>query len=761
MRGSIMLAVWLYLSGAAAACGYAIGATMGWLPSSTPLAVGCLGAALVLVSVATATNRRLPARLADPGTHRPSVGPIPPHHDYRALVDGIEDIVFETDADATFHFLNHAWKSVTMLDVHLCLHTPVFRYVHPDEQALNREQFLTILSQNSDACRYETRLICHDGRPRWMEVRLRPRFDGHGRVTGTTGMMTDIQSRKRAEDVLRARDRSLSTLLDHLPGMAFRCRNDRRWTMEFVSDGCFELTGMEAVDLLNHPSYDELIHPDDRAYVWDYVQSQLAQHRAFHLRYRIRTHAGQEKWVSERSRGIFAGNGTLLAIEGFISDISSQKRDEERAEREPLHDRLTGLKSRALLLDRIDLALRYGAPFMLLCLDVDNLKRINERHGRAFGDQLLARLGERLATCCGPGISAGRSGGDEFAILVLQAPASEGSPALDPARFAGRTQNERRLAAVISALTLVDTIAAMLETPFEIDGISASINARLGIAIRIANQPDARSLLRDALRAVYSAQWQSANGTVRYAFAGEAARRTAQAWRRSLGEFARAFSSQGLQVSLAQVIPLGDGPRWAEGSACWHSTRSGTIPAAHLFLYAAQAGTLDQLAERYLLAIFDQAYSLLEPQQRLCLCLDAVPLDAMVLRGLQGALRAIGDKPTLARIDVLLPQFADRGLAELDVTLAGLRRDGVRLGVDLTPAAAHDGPPLPDWTLLADFWRIRMDAGAADTSRLARLLRIAARHGIPVAAAGEPDAAGGQGRFQHRVGLAEPIGVEG
>ncbi|MDF3837342.1 PAS domain-containing protein [Cupriavidus basilensis] len=752
-----MLTVWLYLAGAAAACGYAIAATMGWLPASMPLAAACLGAALTLVLVAAVANRRAPARLPGAIAPRPGAGPIPAHHDYRALVDGIEDIVFETDADAVFHFLNHAWKSITMLDVRVCLHTSLFRYVHPDEQALNREQFLTILSQSSDACRYETRLICHDGQLRWMEVRLRPRFDGHGQVCGTTGTMTDVHSRKRAEDVLRARDRSLSTLLDHLPGMAFRCRNDRRWTMEFVSDGCFELTGLEAVDLLNHPSYDELIHPDDRAYVWDYVQSQLAQHKAFHLRYRIRTRAGQEKWVNERSRGIFAGNGTLLAIEGFVSDISSQKRDEERAEREPLHDRLTGLKSRALLLDRIDLALQYGAPFMLLCLDVDNLKRINERHGRAFGDQLLGLLGERLAACCKAGVSAGRSGGDEFAILALEAPADP-APGLDGlARFAGSALGDRQLAGVISALTLADTIASLLDTPFEIGGASVSINARLGIALSLERYPDARTMLRDAMRAVYSAQWQSSGGTVRLAFAGEAARRSAQAWRRAVGEFARGFDTQGLQVSLAQVVPPGSGPAWAEGAACWHSARTGIIPAEHLFLHASRAGMLEALVERYLLAIYDQARPRLKPRQRLCLCLNATPLSAAVLRGLHGALAAIAGKAAPAQLDLLLPPCAEPGLTDLDAVLAGLRGNGIRLGVDLTLAAARDGPPLPDWSLLADFWRIRVGPGTQEAGRLERLLEIAARHGITVAVAGGPDTFAAQGRLLHRVGVAEPI----
>lgn len=749
-----MLTVWLYLTGAAAACGYAIGATMGWLPSSTPLAVACLGGALGLVVAAAATNRRAPGRPAAAAVPRPGVGPIPPLHDYRALIDGLEDIVFETDAEAAFDFLNHAWKSITMLDVHVSLHTPLFRYVHPDEQALNREQFLTILSQHGDACRYETRLIRHDGQQRWVEVRLRPRFDGHGQVSGTTGMMTDIHSRKRAEDVLRARDRSLSTLLDHLPGMAFRCRNDRRWTMEFVSDGCFELTGLEAVDLLNHPSYDELIHPEDRAYVWDYVQSQLEQRKAFHLRYRIRTRAGQEKWVDERSRGIYAGNGTLLAIEGFISDISSQKRDEERAEREPLRDRLTGLKSRALLLDRVDLALQYGATFMLLCLDVDNLKRINERHGRAFGDKLLSRLGERLAAWCGPGISAGRSGGDEFAILALEAP-TRGDAAACAEAPAGCAPADRQLGGVIAALTLVDTIAGMLDTPFDLDGTSISISARLGIAFSTEAGTDARAMLRDALHAVYSARWQTASGTVRYAFAGESARHVAQAWRRSASEFARACDTLRLQVSLAQVRPLGDKPGWAEGTACWHSPRAGLIPAEHMFLHACRAGTLQAVVERYLLAIFAEARLHLKPQQRLCLCIDVVPLDAAILQGIHGALLAIAGQPGATRVDLLLPQQVDPGLADLEATLAGLRSRGVRVGVDLTPAASRDGEPFPTWALLADFWRIGVDQAAMARIRLERLLRIAALHDIPVVAAGDAGAFGS--RLIHRVGVAEPI----
>ncbi|WP_246264045.1 PAS domain-containing protein [Aromatoleum toluvorans] len=326
-----MLSLWLYLIGAATACAYALGASMAWIPASPALAVVSLTIASVLILAAELCHRRALAQAAG----RTPVSPPPLAQDDHSLVDGIDDIVFQTDTEATLTFLNRSWKDVTALDARDCVGHSFFDYVHPDDQALNREQLLKVLQPGQAACRFETRLICRDGRQCWVDVRLKPRRGRHGEFNGATGIMTDINSRKRAEEVLRARDRSLSTLLDHLPGMAFRCRNDRSWTMEFVSEGCFELTGHEAVDLLDHhASYDQLIHPADRSYVWDYVQSQLARRNAFHLRYRIRTREGRERWVEERSRGVFAGNGTLLAIEGFISDISDQMCDQGRAARE-------------------------------------------------------------------------------------------------------------------------------------------------------------------------------------------------------------------------------------------------------------------------------------------------------------------------------------------------------------------------------------------------------------------------------------------
>ena len=90
-----------------------------------------------------------------------------------------------------------------------------------------------------------------------------------------------------AERSLRDNDRRLTTLLSNLPGMAYRCKNDRNWTMEFVSDGCEALTGYKASDLVGvgARAHNSLIHPDDRNRIWNEVQDALGQGIPFRISY--------------------------------------------------------------------------------------------------------------------------------------------------------------------------------------------------------------------------------------------------------------------------------------------------------------------------------------------------------------------------------------------------------------------------------------------------------------------------------------------
>ena len=103
------------------------------------------------------------------------------------------------------------------------------------------------------------------------------------------------------------------------------------WTMEFVSEGCMELTGYKSEDLImnNKISYNDLIHPDYQQHVWDDIQDALKENKPFKLVYKIITADSKEKYVWEQGRGIFSPKGDLIMLEGFISDITDTKRAEE------------------------------------------------------------------------------------------------------------------------------------------------------------------------------------------------------------------------------------------------------------------------------------------------------------------------------------------------------------------------------------------------------------------------------------------------
>ncbi len=131
--------------------------------------------------------------------------------------------------------------------------------------------------------------------------------------------------RKRADEELRESRRMLSTLISNLPGMAYRCRDDPDWTLEFVSQGSTELTGYRPEDLVGNReiAYGQLIHPADRESVWRDVRAALQEHHHFEITYRLATPYG-EKWVWERGQGVYGSDGELRAVEGFITDITER-----------------------------------------------------------------------------------------------------------------------------------------------------------------------------------------------------------------------------------------------------------------------------------------------------------------------------------------------------------------------------------------------------------------------------------------------------
>jgi PAS domain S-box-containing protein len=137
----------------------------------------------------------------------------------------------------------------------------------------------------------------------------------------------DITERKKAEVAFLEQQRAMGTLFSNLPGMAYRCRDDGLWTMEFVSAGCAALTGYmpEAFTGERSVSYEGIIEPEDRKAVRSNITRALERGEPFELTYRIRTREGAVKWVWERGRAVPVPDSQVRFLDGFITDITEQK----------------------------------------------------------------------------------------------------------------------------------------------------------------------------------------------------------------------------------------------------------------------------------------------------------------------------------------------------------------------------------------------------------------------------------------------------
>ena len=185
-------------------------------------------------------------------------------------------------------------------------------------------------------------------------------------------------------------------------------------------------------------------------------------------------------------RSIHDGDGGLLGAVVAMHDVTDQRKAEAALNRQALHDPLTNLANRLLLRDRIDHALaarlRQPAPLVLLVLDLDKFKTVNDALGHEAGDHVLATIADRLRACLRPDDTIARLGGDEFAILLENA------------------SEEHALAIASQVLTVV-------RSPIPIQGRSIAADASIGITVSEA-AGSAEELLRNADLALRAAKTQ-------------------------------------------------------------------------------------------------------------------------------------------------------------------------------------------------------------------------------------------------------------
>ena len=357
-------------------------------------------------------------------------------------------------------------------------------HVHPDDRQISTEHFQRALEEGAGSYELERRYLSADGHVVWNLTSVSLIRDSEGNPSYFVCLHQDITERKLAEEALRSSEEFFRALYENVHHPIFILDEDLNFVdvnphaCEFFGYSREEFKRMKLRDITPPEELENQI-----------VSAETMRHEGeiFVPERRLRKKNGEIVTVTADAARVTRADQELYVSK--ITDITERKEAEKRLKYQATHDLLTDLPNRHLFMDRLKRALRLtrrrrGRKVVVLYLDLDNFKVVNDSLGHEAGDLLLVAVGERLRWCLRPEDTLARFGGDEFAVLL-----EEVETPSDAAKVAER---------------MVERFRA----PLVVDGRELFLKPSIGIALGTARQNTAEELLRDADTAMYQAKGQ-------------------------------------------------------------------------------------------------------------------------------------------------------------------------------------------------------------------------------------------------------------
>jgi diguanylate cyclase (GGDEF)-like protein/PAS domain S-box-containing protein len=449
----------------------------------------------------------------------------------------------------------------------------VLDLIEPEDRHLLQGTRPGLVSGERNSAVVELRFRRPDGTAVWGRVHIAGVRTPDGSLYYTVSHVEDITARVERDTALRASEQRYRTLVENLPSLIFRY--DRNLNPVFVSPSVERLPGMDPAD----PSVATVDfrgrHDSDR---WaQYLRRVIETGQRSDAEFELYT-GGKSYWYQTRAVPEYDDRGDVAHVLVVSSEITALKRTEAQLAHQALHDPLTGLANRALLVDFLDRSLNrrrdHGSGLGLLFIDLDRFKWVNDSLGHRAGDELLKAVAHRLTSTVRPSDLIARLGGDEFVVVIDGVVDPR-----EPVRVARRIQGE-------------------LSTPMVIEGTEVVATASIGIAMTTSANSDADGLLRDADSAMYLAK---ANGRNRFEIFDAVLRTQAQEKLRMESALRRAIDEGGIEVFYQPELDLDSGEIVGfEALARWNHPTEGRLAAVAFIELAEETGLIIDLGESVL-----------------------------------------------------------------------------------------------------------------------------------------------------------------
>src|SRR5581483_4601321 len=316
-----------------------------------------------------------------------------------------------------------------------------------------------------------------EGGWKWLHAKGRITMrDANGRATHMSGVVADIDARKRAEAAVSAADQRFRDVA--AVSSEYVWEADADWRFTYLSERVEALLGYSRRELLGRRAWEFIPLGEERA-IRHWFENHGGEGRPFRdLVHRVMTKSGGVIWQSLSGLPLTDSTGRWCGYRGTAADVTARKLAEARIEQLATRDPLTGLANRSELAERgaqaIAAAAHARGEMALIAVDLDRFRLVNQSLGYGVGDALLRAVAERLANALRRDDTLARLGGDDFVIV-----------------WNGLKSREE-------AASLGSRLLGIFARPFTIEGRTLSVSASIGIALYPGDGRDCSELLRHA-----------------------------------------------------------------------------------------------------------------------------------------------------------------------------------------------------------------------------------------------------------------------
>lgn len=485
---------------------------------------------------------------------------------YRMLAESISDVIFSTDPRLQLNYVSPSVQAVLGYDVQWIFDngwqstianpaqlTGLYTLFERVSHALTEPVALERLRTEVTTQLFLFDCLRADGRKIPIELRVVLVWDEHNHFEGILGVGRDISQQRRAEKDLRM----AATVFEHSTS-AILITDPAGYIVQ-ANEAFSRVSGYAVTDVLDQLPSMLTVDEQQEAHL-HYVLKQLHQRGTWEGEVWLKRRSGEHypAWVGITA--VLDDEGDLASYVCFFTDISERKASEQRIHRLAYYDALTHLPNRTLFQDRLHTALqqaeRQKAWVVLMFLDLDRFKPINDSLGHAAGDRMLKDMAERLLDCVHDDDTVARMGGDEFTLL-LQPKAT-------------------RELALNRAIHVAEQILASLVRPFVLENREFFVTASIGIALSPQDGGELSQLMKNADTAMYHAKERGKNNFQFY----QADMNASALERLELESDLRHALEQNEFILYYQPQFSGDGKRLtgAEALLRWRHPRRGLVP---------------------------------------------------------------------------------------------------------------------------------------------------------------------------------------